>query len=137
WITVVFDSNCPLGGALHQKVVVIDGAFAFCGGTDLTLSRWDTPAHAWGDPLRTNVGESEPYGPVHDVMLAVDSRAARALQSLASNRWRDATGRKLPALRSRSDADPWPGSLAVMFYDVEVALARTVPEGSGRRAARE
>jgi phosphatidylserine/phosphatidylglycerophosphate/cardiolipin synthase-like enzyme len=136
-ITVVYDSNCPLGGALHQKVIVIDGAFALCGGTDLTLSRWDTPAHGWGDPRRTNVGETEPYGPVHDVMLAVDSGAARALQSLASNRWRDATGRKLPALRYCPDAGPWPDSLAVMFSDVEVALARTVPVGSGRQAARE
>jgi phospholipase D1/2 len=136
-ITVVYDSNGPLGGALHQKVVVIDGAFALCGGTDLTLGRWDTSAHAWADPQRTNHGATESYGPVHDVMLAVDSAAACALQSLASNRWRDATGHKLPAVRSSADAEPWPASLPVMFSDVTVALARTVPEGSGRYAARE
>lgn len=133
-ISVVYDSNCPLGGALHQKVVVIDGALAFCGGTDLTLGRWDTPAHAWADPRRANIGETEPYGPVHDVMLAVDSGAARALQSLCSTRWKDATGRKLPGVRP---ADPWPDSLPVMFSDVEVALARTVPNGAGRQSARE
>src|SRR6185312_5598169 len=134
-IEVHYDSNCPLGGALHQKIVVVDGALAFCGGTDLTLGRWDTPAHAWADAQRTNVGESEPYGPVHDVMLAVDSAAARALQSLATNRWRDATGRRLPVARVATD--PWPESLGVMFSDIDVAVARTVPAGAGRAAVRE
>jgi phospholipase D1/2 len=115
--------------------VVIDGKLAFCGGTDLTLSRWDTPEHAWADPERRNVGDSEPYGPVHDVMLAVDSGAARALQILAGNRWQFATGRKLPVVHT--EEDPWPASLSVMFYDVEVALARTVPVGAGRHAVKE
>lgn len=134
-ITVHYDSNCPLGGALHQKIVVIDGKLAFCGGTDLTLSRWDTPEHTWVDPERTNVGDADPYGPVHDVMLAVDSAAAGALQILASNRWQVATGRKLPVVHT--EEDPWPPSLAVMFCDVEVALARTVPIGAGGAAVKE
>ena len=134
-ITVHYDSKCPLGGALHQKIVVIDGRLAFCGGTDLTLGRWDTSEHAWADPERINVGESEPYGPVHDVMLAVDSGAARALQILASDRWQVATGRKLPVVHV--EADPWPDSLPVMFCDVQVALARTVPVGSGQQAVKE
>jgi phospholipase D1/2 len=134
-IAVHYDSSCPLGGALHQKMVVIDGKLAFCGGTDLTLSRWDTPEHTWADPERTNVGNSEPYAPVHDVTLAVDSGAARALQILASNRWQAATGRKLPVVYT--EADPWPDSLAIMFCDVDVALARTVPGGAGRPAVKE
>lgn len=134
-ISVHYDSSCPLGGALHQKIVVIDGKLAFCGGTDLTLGRWDTPEHTWADPERTNPGDPEPYGPVHDVMLAVDSGAARALQILASNRWQVATGRRLPSVNT--EEDPWPASLAIMFCDVEVALARTVPEGTGRHAVKE
>jgi len=134
-VTVHYDSNCPLGGALHQKIVVIDGKLAFCGGTDLTLRRWDTPEHTWADPERTNVGDSESYRPIHDVMLAVDSGAARALQILASNRWQVATGRKLPLVHAESD--PWPASLTVMFSDVEVALARTVPDCAGRNAVKE
>lgn len=134
-ITVHYDSNCPLGGALHQKIVVIDGMLAFCGGTDLTVGRWDTPAHAWADPQRTNPGETESYGPVHDVMLAVDSAAARALHALASARWRDVTGCRLPSVRA--DSDPWPESLAVMFSDVDVALARTIPGGAARQPTRE
>lgn len=134
-ITVHYDSNCPLGGALHQKIVVIDGKLAFCGGTDLTLSRWDTPEHTWADPQRTNFGDSEPYGPVHDVMLAVDSGAARALQNLASNRWHSATGRKLRV--GPTESDPWPSSMPVMFSDIDVALARTVPVATEGPAVKE
>jgi len=124
-INFQYDSSCPLGGAHHQKIVVIDGAVAFCGGIDLTLGRWDTPSHTFADPRRTNVGEEQPYGSVHDVMLAVDSGAARALQSVASERWRLATGRALPTASAASD--PWPAAFVPTFSNVDVALARTVP----------
>ena len=120
-----YDSNCPLGAAHHQKIVVVDGTVAFCGGIDLTLGRWDTTSHHRADPRRTNAGETEPYSPVHDVMLAVDSGAARALQSIASERWRLGTGRALPIPDMGSD--PWPATLVATFFDVDVALARTAP----------
>ena len=123
-----YDSSCPLGAAHHQKIVVIDGEVAFCGGIDLTLGRWDTQLHDSADPRRTNVGGTEPYNPVHDVMLAVDSGAARALQSVASERWRQATGRALPT--AYADGDPWPASLVATFSNMDVALARTVPAGT-------
>jgi phospholipase D1/2 len=134
-ISVHYDSSCPLGAAHHQKIVVIDGVVAFCGGMDLTLSRWDTPLHSSADPRRTNVGETQPYGPVHDVMLAVDSGAARALQSVASERWRQATGRALPV--ASADGDPWPASLPVTFSHVDVALARTAAANSHEPAITE
>jgi phosphatidylserine/phosphatidylglycerophosphate/cardiolipin synthase-like enzyme len=120
-----YDSNCPLGAAHHQKIVVVDDTVAFCGGIDLTLGRWDTPAHRCADPRRTNAGETDPYGPVHDVMLAVDSAVARALQRIASERWRRGTGQALPV--STTDSDLWPATLAATFSDVDVALARTAP----------
>lgn len=120
-----YDSNCPLGAAHHQKIVVVDGTVAFCGGIDLTLGRWDTTSHHRADPRRTNAGETQPYSPVHDVMLAVDSGAARALQSVASERWRQGTGRALPIPEMGSD--PWPAALVATFFDVEVALSRTAP----------
>jgi phospholipase D1/2 len=120
-----YDSNCPLGAAHHQKIVVVDDAVAFCGGIDLTLGRWDTTAHYCTDPRRTNAGETDPYGPVHDVMLAVDSAVARALQSIASERWRQGTGQVLPL--SDTGSDLWPATLAATFSDVDVALARTAP----------
>jgi phospholipase D1/2 len=127
-----YDSSSSLGAAHHQKIVVIDAAVAFCGGVDLTLGRWDTTLHRSADPRRTNVGETEPYGPVHDVMLAVDSGAARALQSVASERWRRATGRALPT--AYADGDPWPAALVATFSKVDVALARTVPAGDREQA---
>jgi phospholipase D1/2 len=127
-----YDSSCALGAAHHQKIVVIDGAVAFCGGIDLTLGRWDSTLHRSDDPRRVNEGEPKPYGPVHDAMLAVDSAAARALYSVASERWERATGRALRG--SYTDGDPWPASLGVMFSDVDVAVARTIP-GVGAEGA--
>ena len=119
-----YDSNCPFGAALHQKIVVIDGAVAFCGGIDLTNGRWDTSAHLPNDPKRTNIGEIEPYGPVHDTMLMVDSGAAHALLDVARRRWLVATRRALPVSASARDA--WPDSVAAAFTDVEVGVARTM-----------
>jgi phospholipase D1/2 len=130
-----YDSNCPLGGALHQKLVVIDAAVGFCGGIDLTLGRWDTSEHLAVDPRRPDTSQIDPHVPVHDVMLAVDGAAARGLQTLASDRWERATGRPLPSFDTQND--PWPPSLAPMFHDVEVALARTIPERAGEAAIAE
>ena len=124
-VRVHYDSSCPFGAALHQKIVVIDGSVAFCGGMDLTNSRWDTPAHVPGNPRRANVGEIEPYGPVHDTMLVVDSGAAHALLEIARWRWRIATRQRLPV--AARDRDAWPESALVAFTDVEVGVARTVP----------
>ena len=131
-ITFRYDANCPLGGALHQKIVVIDGSLAFCGGMDLALGRWDTRSHACDDPRRTNIGESRPYPPVHDTMLVVDGGAARALQGLVSDRWRDATGRSLPTMCTKNG--PWPASFPATLCDVKVALARTVPARADKSA---
>ena len=58
-----YDDRCPIGAALHEKVVVIDGAVAFCGGIDLTCARWDTTEHRAYDARRLNDGESQCYPP--------------------------------------------------------------------------
>jgi phosphatidylserine/phosphatidylglycerophosphate/cardiolipin synthase-like enzyme len=134
-ISFHYDGNCPVRAALHQKFVVIDSAVAFCGGMDLTVGRWDTAAHAWADPRRTNVGETEPYGPVHDTMLVVDAGAARVLHGVASERWQAATGSVLPAPDDRSD--PWPDRVMPALSDVRVALSRTVPAWIGTQAITE
>ena len=130
-IRVRYDSHCPFGGALHQKIVVIDGAVAFCGGMDLTNSRWDTSAHLPRNPKRTNVGEIDPYGPMHDTMLVVDSKAAHALLDIVRQRWRIATRQRL--LIWASDRDAWPESVVPDFNDVEVGVARTVPATDSKR----
>ncbi|WP_425450399.1 phospholipase D-like domain-containing protein [Virgifigura deserti] len=118
------DNKHPLYGAHHQKLVCIDDALAFAGGIDLTVRRWDTDRHAADDPARVD-SDGTPYNPVHDLQMAVDGEAARALADLARERWHMATGEALAPV-SLSE-DPWPPSLAADFVDVPVAIARTEP----------
>ncbi|HEY8506741.1 MAG TPA: hypothetical protein VIL32_00205, partial [Steroidobacteraceae bacterium] len=123
-VHVHYDDHYPIGAAQHQKIVVIDGVLAFCGGLDLTRSRWDTQEHKPGDERRINVGDDEPYPPFHDTMMAVDAEAARVMSEIAQERWQRATGRNLniPPVNS----DPWPESMPVALTDVDVAIARTM-----------
>lgn len=120
-----YDNTQPVGGSHHQKIVVIDDAIAFNGGLDLASRRWDTCDHKACDERRTVDGK--PYPPFHDVMLAVDGEAARALGRVARERWRNATGETIPGVLPPYEADRWPADLEPTFRDVTVALARTVP----------
>jgi phosphatidylserine/phosphatidylglycerophosphate/cardiolipin synthase-like enzyme len=123
------DDEHPLTGCHHQKIVVIDDELAFVGGLDLTTSRWDTPAHRVDDPAR-RLPNGKPYGPFHDVQIAVAGEAARQLGVLARARWQRATGE---SLRPPSSAnDPWPPGLRPDLVDVDVAIARTEPPHQGR-----
>ncbi len=130
-----YDDHCPVGASHHQKIVVIDSALAFCGGLDLTLSRWDTSEHRAGDTRRINEGASEPYAPFHDTEMAVDGDAARALDDVARERWARATGAELK--RVSAAADPWPESLPVALTDVDVAVARTRAPMDGEQRINE
>ncbi|UXY13960.1 VTT domain-containing protein [Chitiniphilus purpureus] len=131
------DGQVPLGGSHHQKVVVIDDKIAFVGGLDLTHDRWDTPAHACGDPLRHS-GEGKCYAPFHDVQIMFDGPAALAAGDLARERWYRAAGfyprRPLEAL---TPDDPWPQGHVPDFTDVEIAIARTEPELDERPGVQE
>ena len=118
-----YDATHPLAGSHHQKIVVIDDKLAFAGGLDIAARRWDTCAHAAGDPNR--VFDGEDYPPVHDVMIAVDGDAAKELARIACGRWREATGKLIP--RHEVDSDPWPEELPVDVEDVNVAIACTAP----------
>lgn len=51
-ITVKLDSHHPPAASHHQKIVVIDDCFAFCGGIDMTGDRWDTRHHRDEEPGR-------------------------------------------------------------------------------------
>jgi phospholipase D1/2 len=149
-----YDNTHPVGGSHHQKVVVIDDAIAFNGGIDLTARRWDTCAHKADDQFR--VAQGTPYPPFHDLMMAVDGDAARALGDLARERWRRAVGETLTPprdlaprrgwrrhmrLRRRREAkapdDCWPETLQPSVKDVDVALARTEPAIDGGTGVRE
>jgi phospholipase D1/2 len=129
-----YDDTHPFTGSQHQKVVVIDDAIAFSGGMDITLRRWDTPEHRADEPRRSQDGA--PYPPVHDVMIAVDGEAARALGNVARARWLRGTGERLrPA--PAPQGDPWPAELNVDMAEVEVGIARTLPPHDETPAVRE
>ena len=81
-----YDNTHPVGGSHHQKIVVIDDAVAFSGGIDLTSRRWDTCEHSPQNQHRVMAGA--PYPPFHDMMMAVEGPAARALGDLLRDRWR-------------------------------------------------
>ncbi len=120
------DDAHPLGASQHQKMVVVDDAVAFVGGVDLTIRRWDLPAHRAHEPDRVDPA-GQPYPPVHDVQMAVDGDAAAALGELARARWEAATGDTLtPAPAPAGDEHPWPRDLVPDMTDVPVGIARTV-----------
>ena len=127
------DGAHPTGSVHHQKIVVIDDEVAFCGGIDLTVGRWDTRAHGHDSQRRRTFGRS--YGPRHDVAAAVDGAAARALGEQALARWRTATGQSLAPVEAEHTA--WPSKLEVTFRNVDVGIARTLPELDDRREIRE
>ncbi|AWN36744.1 phospholipase D-like domain-containing protein [Methylobacterium radiodurans] len=136
------DPTLPFGACQHQKILVVDDRIAFCGGSDFEANRWDTPAHRDRD-ARRRLPSGEAYPPRHDVMMAVDGDAARALAALARERWHAATSAWLPPEPAAagpvadSSEDPWPETLAPDFADVPLAIARTVPARGPAPAIRE
>lgn len=118
-----YDNTHPVSASHHQKIVVIDDALAFVGGFDLTVRRWDTPAHRPDDSRRECADKA--YPPFHDLMLMFDGEAARAIGEVARERWLAATGHRIPEAKDASD--PWPDSVRPELTGIDVALARTLP----------
>jgi phospholipase D1/2 len=129
------DSTHPPGASHHQKIAVIDDSLAFCGGIDMTGSRWDTRGHADKDDRRRRPTTGRRYPPWHDATMAVDGAAAAALGDLARKRWEMAGGDPLPDPETESDR--WPDELKPQFRNVEVAIARTRSSVDGREPVRE
>lgn len=132
------DGLHPPAGTHHQKIVVIDDAFAFCGGIDMLADRWDTPEHRDDDPGRRD-RRGRIAKPWHDVTTAMSGPAAAALGELFRRRWRAVTGRTLAPARSGAEAgaDPWPEGLAELLRDVPVGIARSVPAMKASEPVRE
>jgi phosphatidylserine/phosphatidylglycerophosphate/cardiolipin synthase-like enzyme len=119
------DDSVPFGACHHQKVLVVDDRLAFCGGGDIAVDRWDTPAHLDDDPRRI-MPKLDLHPPRHEVMMMVDGAAARALGDLARERWLRATDERLSP-PAAVETDPWPHHVPAHFRDVDVGIARTLP----------
>ncbi|GGB35975.1 phospholipase D/transphosphatidylase [Sphingomonas metalli] len=126
-IHTLLDGHHPTGASHHQKIVIIDDCLAFCGGIDMTGDRWDTREHLDDQPLRRRpLGQH--YKPWHDAISAVSGPIAVALAELFRERWRAAGGshRHLPPPEPLGTC--WPDGLAVDFTDIDVGIARTLPD---------
>ena len=135
------DATVPLGACHHQKVLVIDDRIAFCGGGDIAADRWDTVKHREHDKRRT-MPWGKIHGPRHEVMAMIEGPAARALGDLVRHRWlrtcQDSGDPGLPPpVEPAPTASYWPAHVEVDFTDVEVGVARTLPDWNGQAELRE
>lgn len=121
---LALDDALPAGASHHQKVVVVDGVLAFAGGMDLSVWRWDTSEHRAEDPRRTDP-KGKPYGPYHDVQMALTGPIAGVLQELCAQRWKRATGEVLTTPPKRAADAIWPDELSIDISEREIGLART------------
>jgi phosphatidylserine/phosphatidylglycerophosphate/cardiolipin synthase-like enzyme len=128
------DGHHPIAGSHHQKVVVIDDRLAFCGGIDMTRSRWDTRAHQDNDHHRVDPG-GRPYGPWHDATTALEGPVAQALGEMCRLRWQAAGGRPLPPVAHGESC--WPDDLVPDFTDAMVGISRTLPPMGDHDAVHE
>lgn len=133
-IHAMLDSAHPTASSHHQKVVVIDDSFAFCGGIDMTGNRWDSRAHLDDDPRRRKPN-GNPDEPWHDGTTAMQGPVAAALAELCRNRWHRAGGKEIKPVVAKTDY--WPDILPVQFADVDIAIARSEPEMADHKAVLE
>jgi phosphatidylserine/phosphatidylglycerophosphate/cardiolipin synthase-like enzyme len=118
------DAAHPVGASHHQKIVVIDDCFAFCGAIDMTSNRWDTSDHRDREPRRRSPG-GKPYAPWHDTTTALQGPVAAVLGELARQRWSAAGGKRLEPVSAASEC--WPANHTPDFDNVRVAISRSMP----------
>jgi phosphatidylserine/phosphatidylglycerophosphate/cardiolipin synthase-like enzyme len=134
-IHFALDGHHPFGACHHQKIIVADQSFAFCGGIDVTENRWDTTDHLPDDPRRVGK-DGSPMGPWHDATTALAGPVADALGELARARWFRATGETVTPPDAATH-DIWPDCLAIEARQIDVAIARTEPPYDGEPLVNE
>lgn len=133
-IEVCLDDVVPLGSSHHQKMVIVDGNVAFCGGLDLTNNRWDTREHDAENSIRVDPADVA-YGPFHDMQCIVDGDAATAFAELIHKRWKRAACRE--PFQPETENDPWPDGVEPIFENHQIAIARTIPPLGDRQGVHE
>ncbi|MEM8727021.1 MAG: phospholipase D-like domain-containing protein, partial [Pseudomonadota bacterium] len=133
-IHLKLDAHHPPSGSVHRKVITIDEDTAFCGGIDITESRWDTREHQPENPRRAVPGGSD-KGPWHDASMVVRGDVATRLAAYSVDRWKMAGGK--PLMPADPGAECWPDALEPQFSDLPVAVARTEPEMNDQDEVRE
>lgn len=128
------DGLTPVGACHHQKLVIVDGELAFCGGADLAVNRWDTLDHAPADPRRILPHKAR-HAPRHDVMILMEGAVAAALGDLFRWRWGRACGETLAP--SPPAELTWPTGQTVHLSDVQIGIARTFPGSRTERPVQE
>lgn len=123
-----WDAEHPVGACHHQKIVVVDDTVAYCGGLDLTMDRWDTPAHRTRRPGCRRGREGKATPPFHDVMIKVGGEAARRLGLLCRDRWRRGTGQDPVAEAEGPRADEAVFWSRTDFERTAVAISRNEPD---------
>ena len=129
-IHVKLDGAHPFGASHHQKIVVIDDCFAFCGGIDMTAGRWDRRAHRDDDPERVGP-RGKPHGPWHDATMALEGPVAAALGAWRGSLGASRAGRLWPVRRPL-----WPDRLRAISIRWTWPIARTLPDMAARPLSR-
>lgn len=118
-----FNECIPVGGAHHQKFVVVDGEVAFVGSADLCEHRWDERSHERTNPNRT-LDDGTEYGPYHEVQAFVTGAAAGALTRFFERAWNCASKEPL-VIAPRGTPLELPANVSIALPATRVALSRT------------
>lgn len=122
----IFDNKHPFGGSHHEKICLIDGKVAFCGGIDLCDERWDSPQHLYTDPRRSLSWKNEKHGPYHDIAVQVTGPICNSIHAHVESRWRGLSSIPFP------EAHSWPALAADQrSQSHQVYLSRTLTHLSG------
>ena len=115
--------------SLHQKIAVVDGTHAFIGGIDMLIElsgdydRWDTHAHHYSSPLRSNREDPTPHN-WHDAHALIEGPAVGDVERNFRQRWNDVVlrhERDLELLVPEHPLSPPVDSTSL------VQVARTIP----------
>lgn len=136
-IHVCLDDKLPLAACHHQKVVVIDDELVYWGGMDVALGRWDFRHHHVVNRNRADPGglpdpdHMTHFGPYHDIQGVLAGPAVAAFAELVRSRWLATCPDVIPPAfvpRAGGGVPPsWPDSDPPDFFNVDLAIARTMP----------